>query len=96
MTSSKLNNDERQGVSDATLIAITQNSPDYIMILNNNYEIEFINHTVPDLTREQVIGKSIFDFTPPDYHNVSTKCIDHVMQTGEPGIYETKYERADG
>ncbi len=87
---------EKRKKNETTLIAITENSPDYIMILDDNYKIKFINHTLPDLRKEEVIGQSILNYTPPEYHDTSTHCIDKVLQTGEPGNYETMYESADG
>ena len=58
--------------------------------------ILFINRTVPDLTKEQVIGKSIYDYTPPEFHVVAAECLGRVLETGKPGLYHTEYRTAEG
>ena len=76
--------------------SLTENSPDYIMQLDIDYTIRFINRTVPDLTKEQVIGKSNLDFVPSEYHKLVVECFDGVIQSGKPDRYETKYVTAEG
>lgn len=44
--------------------SITQYTPDNIMQLDLEGKILFINHTVPDLSIDEVIGKSIYQFVP--------------------------------
>jgi len=50
---------------------LTVYSPDHVMLLDCNGTIRFINHPVPDLRREDIIGRSILDFTPPAFHQAS-------------------------
>jgi len=76
--------------------SLTINSPDHIMLLNLDYTIQFINYPVPDLTIDQVLGKSVLDFVPSDYHRIATDCFEHIIQSGEPDHYETKYVSDDG
>ncbi len=75
--------------------SLTENLPDHIMLLDTDYTIRFINYTVPDLTREQVIGKSNFDFVPADSHQVAFECFERVIQSGKPDRYETRYITAE-
>ncbi len=76
--------------------AISENSPAHVMLLNENMEILFINHTAPDLTREQVIGQSITSFVPPDFQKTASDCCKAVWQSGKPGEYSTEYVTQDG
>ena len=71
--------------------SLVENSPDHIMLLDTGYAIRFINHTVPDLVREQVIGKSNFDFVPFDSHPAALECFERVARSGKAGRYETRY-----
>ncbi len=75
--------------------SLTENSPDHIMMLDTGYTIRFINHTVPDLTKEQVIGRSSFDFVPADSHQIALECFERVRQNGNSGRYETRYVTAE-
>ena len=71
--------------------SLTENSTDHIMLLDRDYTIRFINHTAPPLTTDRVIGKSILDFTPPDYHQITVDCLERVATSGRPDQYETLY-----
>jgi len=75
--------------------SLTKNSPDHIMLLDLDYNIQFINHTVPDLTIEEVIGKSNLDFAPPDQHKRAIDCFERVIKSGKPDRYETQYITAE-
>jgi len=76
--------------------SLTKNSPDHIMLVEPDFKITFINRTVHDLTLEEVIGKSIYDFTPPDFHDVVRACFKKVSQTLESHEYQTEYIAKDG
>ncbi|MCP4659195.1 MAG: response regulator [bacterium] len=76
--------------------SITEYSPDHIMLLGLDGTIRFINFTVPDLTREEVIGKPVYDFMPVDFHQDAADCFAEVAATGEPGSYEAEYRPRTG
>ena len=87
---------ERLKQNETKLRAISENSPIHIMLLDKNQTILFINHTAPDLTKEEVIGQSALNFIPPDYHKIATDVCKHVWQTGKSQSYTTKYVTKDG
>jgi PAS domain S-box-containing protein len=76
--------------------SITENSPDYIMTLDSDANIEFINRTVPELNRDEVIGTSIYKYVDNEYKAVMKKCFEHVLGTGKPDMYEIERVGADG
>ncbi|MHC4946726.1 MAG: PAS domain S-box protein [Planctomycetota bacterium] len=76
--------------------AITEHSPDYIMLLDCAGTILFINRTVPDLTIADVIGTPVFRYVPERYHDRMRAAFRQVVETGEPAIYEVDYESKDG
>ena len=82
--------------SEAKWRSITENSPDYIMLLNKDAYILFINRTVPNLTKEEVVGKPVYNFIPSVYHQVARKCFEKVLQSGEQASYETEYVFKEG
>ncbi|MCP4456986.1 MAG: PAS domain S-box protein [Cytophagales bacterium] len=90
-------------IAETTLIesekkwrALTQNSPDYIMMLDLNSQILFINHTEPDLELDEVIGKSQYDFIPSGEHQRIRDCIQGIIERGNPDEYETEYHTKEG
>ncbi len=71
--------------------SLTEHSPDHMMLLDRELRIQSINHTVPDLKKEDVIGKSVLDFVPPKYHRDVGDSIRSVFETAEWGRFETEY-----
>ncbi len=88
--------EEALRVSEEQWKSLVENSSDHIMLLDTDYTIRFINHTVSDLTREQVIGKSNFDFVPSDSHPAALECFERVARSGKAGRYETRYITTEG
>ena len=88
--------EEKLRLSEGKWKSLTENSQDHIMLLDLDYTIQFINHTVPDLTKAQVIGKSNLDFIPTEYHQVAVDCFKRVIGSGKPDRFEVKYITAEG
>ncbi len=76
--------------------SLTENSPDYIMLLDLDYSIQFINYTVPDLTVSEVMGKSMLEFLPEDQQSVAIDCLERVLKNGKPDRMELRYVTGDG
>ena len=71
-------------------------SPDYLITLDCNAKIQFINHTMPGINREDIIGSSFYDYAQLDYRKEAKKCIDEVINSGEPCKFESIYIDIDG
>ncbi len=76
--------------------SLTENSRDYIVLLDKNYSIQFINHDVPGFTMGQVIGESILNFVPSNFRQAAQNCYERVLSTHKPGRYEAEYFIDDG
>ena len=76
--------------------ALSENSPANVMLLDLEQKILFINRTVPDLSIEEVIGKSIYNFFPREYHQVAKECYNSVIKTGKPSAYTANYVSKEG
>ncbi len=76
--------------------SLTESSPDQIVLLDRDANIEFVNHTVPELTVEQVVGTPIYDYVPEKFRPMMQACFERVLKTGNPDQYETEFMRADG
>ena len=71
--------------------SLTEYSPDFIMLLDKDANIRFINHTLPGLTEDQVVGTSFFDYALPQYRQPTKECFERVLHTGNPDRFESVY-----
>jgi len=82
--------------SESRWRSLTENSPDHIMTLDRDANILFINHAVPDLIKEEVIGSSFYDYTLKEYKPIARECFERVLTTGKPDQFESVYRAKDG
>jgi two-component system cell cycle sensor histidine kinase/response regulator CckA len=71
---------------------LTESSPDFVVIVDDELRVTYINRVPnPDgqLVREQLIGMTVAQMTPPAYVEFAEATIRRVLETGEPGVYET-------
>src|SRR5215471_16342660 len=84
------------GLDLASFRALTEHSPDVIMVLDTKGEIQFINWTAPGLTVEQVVGTLVYAYVAPDQHAAMRTCFEQVKASGRPGIYRNVYAAPGG
>jgi len=82
--------------SESRWRSLTQNSPDHIIMIDPEETIRYINHTVPDLTPEDVVGTPITGYLPEKYRPIAHACYQRVLDSGLPDRYETEYCDAEG
>ncbi|MHC4915179.1 MAG: PAS domain S-box protein [Planctomycetota bacterium] len=70
--------------------SLAQNAPNIVIVVDRDNRIQFINHTVPGFTEEEVLGKSQLDYIQPEYREVVSSAIEHVFQTGSGSSYEIR------
>jgi PAS domain S-box-containing protein len=75
--------------SKERLRTVTENAPDTILQVNRDGIIQFISRPVPGLTREQVIGSSVFQWVPPEQYPVLANTLEAVFSDGQRGDYES-------
>ena len=68
--------------------SLIENLPNVFFEFDLDGVIQFINFTVDGRSTEAVVGKSIYDFTPPAEHDRVRGYVEQVAQTGEPISYE--------
>src|SRR4029079_18236056 len=76
--------------------ALTEHSPDVIMVLDTHGEIQFINWTAPGLSADQVVGTPVYAYVAPDQHAEMRACFEQVKTSGRPGTYRNVYEVPGG
>lgn len=76
----------RQAVeSEAKWQTLVSTAPDIILILDPEGRIQYINHILPGLTREEVIGSSSYDYVDPEYRALMRENIKSALQSDEFG-----------
>lgn len=70
--------------------SITENSPDFIMVLDTEGIIQFINRS-PYQPKEQVVGSSMLDLTDERHKPAVKELLERVRRTGQPGCGEALY-----
>ncbi len=76
--------------------SITKYTPDNIMQLDLEGNLLYINHTVPDLSIDEVIGKSIYQFVPEKFRENMKNTFARVLSTSKLDKYEMGYRDKKG
>lgn len=81
--------EEKLRASESRWRSLVQNAPNILFEFDQDGIIQFINFVSVELTVEDIIGMSLFEFTPPDDHERVKGFIEQVHQTGEAITYDT-------
>ncbi len=87
---SKVKRAEQTGQQEWKWRALVENAPNYIMMVDAGGTIQFINRTVEGFPIEKTVGKKIYDFLKPKYHNIAKDALKKVFKTGESGKFEAE------
>ena len=82
--------------SEAEMRSLIENAPDFITILDTETRVQFINRTFPSHTREDVIGRSLYDFALQEYHDRYREIIAQVENTGKTQVIQTHFVDPQG
>ncbi len=88
--------EDRLRESEARWRSVTESSPDFIMLMTTEGRIQYVNRTVPSLTVDEVVGKTIYDFTPAQFQEVTRECLRKVLETNQPQSFSGEYYATDG
>jgi len=68
--------------------SLLKNTPDIVIIVDQDGTIRFINHTAPGFKIKETIGRKIYDYIQPEHYDTMRRDIDKVFRTG----YSTNHE----
>ena len=74
--------------SESQLKTILETALDYIMVLDLDGNILYVNDTMKGISIDEAIGTSILEYGPPVARETSQRAIDTVKLTGKPYHYE--------
>jgi len=81
--------------SQEQLKSILETAPDYVLRIERDGKIAFINHTYPGVTIDQVIGTDILNWIPPGYRPEFQAMMTKAFDDGLPAEMETVGSGAD-
>jgi len=93
---SRIQEYEQRIEDDQILRSITRHSPANIMFLDLDGCIQYINHTVPGITPEEMIGLCLPKIVEEQFQAGIQGALDRVVDSGEPDRYETSYTSPSG
>jgi len=67
---------------------MAENTPTIIAIIGRDQIIGCINHAAQGINVEEALGRKVYDFVNPEYHERLRKIIEEVLETGAPGRCE--------
>src|SRR5262245_35647883 len=76
--------------ADEARRAIVEALPGFVLLLDREYRLLFVNRLVAGFTMDQVIGMSALAFISPDFHAVAKQAYDEAWTTGKPTRYRIK------
>ncbi|RME03790.1 MAG: PAS domain S-box protein, partial [Deltaproteobacteria bacterium] len=68
--------------------SILSHSPEFIATIDRAGRIGYINRTVPGISREMVIGSSVFQWLPPSEREKAAQTLTAIFERGEEGAIE--------
>ncbi|MCB1624865.1 MAG: PAS domain-containing protein [Pseudomonadales bacterium] len=85
--------DEALRRSQAQLMAIAESSPDWLVLVDADMRVQYINHPMMGRAPDALIGCFVRDIAPPEDMDRVAQAVAHVLETGEPADLEQTYGR---
>jgi PAS domain S-box-containing protein len=82
--------------SETNWRSLVETSPDHILMLDTDLNIQFANFASPGLTIEELIGTPLYTYVNEGRQDEVKAILEGVLKTGIPSQYETVYHSPDG
>jgi two-component system CheB/CheR fusion protein len=82
--------------SESLLRAVTENAPDWLMMVDTKLRIQFINRPIWGQAPQDLIGRHALQLGLPDPQNIAEQKLRNAIDFAETVVYETKWVRAGG
>ena len=74
--------------AEAKWQSLVENAPDYIMIVERDSTVLFINRPIQSIKPEQLVGHKIHEFLIPEHQAATDSHLNMVFDTGESATYD--------
>ena len=82
--------------SEARWRSVTETSPDHVILLDADLNIQFLNYPSPGLTMEELIGTPLYTYVVKERQHEIKRILEQVLETAKPASYETSFNTPDG
>ncbi|MGK3971889.1 PAS domain S-box protein [Sorangium sp. So ce118] len=82
--------------SEEKLRALYEGIPHYLTVVDKDARIVSANRPYPGMSTESLLGRSLYDFTAPEYHDTVRQALETVLTTGGRAHYEVVGAGANG
>jgi two-component system cell cycle sensor histidine kinase/response regulator CckA len=82
--------------SESTLRAVVGAVPDFLILLDRDRRIRYINHLLPGYAMEDVVGRDGMEFVVPSMRANVEEAYQSVLATGQSQTFETDVVSRDG
>lgn len=86
----------RTSVAESNWRALLTNAPDFVLIINPDGAIRYINHLAPGFSMDDVIGSCAFDYVLDEFKDSMRAHLDEVLETGTVRQLEVPSVGPDG
>jgi PAS domain S-box-containing protein len=81
--------------SEAVLRAVTENTPDWLFLVDESLRVQFMNRRFGPYRSEDVMGRSLLEFIPEAHRAQLGQLYRSVLATGEPARFELRHPNAN-
>jgi PAS domain S-box-containing protein len=80
----------------AALARVLASLPQFVLVVDRDHVIRYINHVEPGYDRDEVIGTTAASVLGPESYALFDRTLGVVLTTGEPQMYEMQIALPDG
>ncbi len=88
--------EEKIRKSEEKYRSVVENAADIIVMIDDKNSIQFVNRTREGVTKEQVLGVSIFSYIPAEYEEQVKEKLKKIYETKQPQSFEVHARHSDG
>ena len=81
--------------SEAVLRAVTENTPDWLFLVDESLRVRFMNRQFGQYRSEDVVGRSLLEFIPEAHRSKLEQLYRGVLATGEPSRFELRHPNSN-
>jgi PAS domain S-box-containing protein len=81
--------------SEAVLRAVTENTPDWLFLVDDSLRVRFMNRPFGQYRSEDVVGRSLLEFIPEAHRSNLEELYRGVLATGEPARFELRHPNSN-
>ena len=81
--------------SEAVLRAVTENTPDWLFLVDESLRVRFMNRQFGPHRSEEVVGHSLLEFIPEAHRANLEELYRGVLATGEPARFELRHPNSN-